>query len=61
MATQAITPPPHHPSGNFWAETREFSEKHADLESGWRNFQNRQRILGKLAGREFWGKLVDFP
>jgi hypothetical protein len=59
MATQAITPP--HPSGNFWAETREFSEKHADLESGWRNFQNRRWILGKLAGREFWGKLVDFP
>ena len=61
MATQAIPPPPHHPSDNFWAETREFSEKHADLESGWWNFQNRQRILGKLACREFWGKLVDFP
>ena len=60
MATQAIPPPPH-PSGNFWAESRKFSEKHADLESGWRNFQNRLRILGKLAGREFWGKLVDFP
>ncbi len=61
MATQATPPPPHHPSDNFWAETREFSEKHADLESGWRKFQNRQRILGKLACRELWGKLVDFP
>ena len=60
MATQAI-PPPHHPSGNFWDETRKFSVKHADLESGWRNFQNRRGILGKLTGREFWGKLVDFP
>jgi hypothetical protein len=60
MATQAIPPLPH-PSGNFWAETPKFSEKHPDLESGWQNFQNRRGILGKLAVREFWGKLVDFP
>jgi hypothetical protein len=29
--------------------------------SGQRNFQMRRRILGKLAGREFWGNLDIFP
>jgi hypothetical protein len=58
MDTQAISPTP---VATFGLRPASFQKKHADLENGWRNFQNHQGILGKLPGREFWGKLVDFP
>jgi hypothetical protein len=50
MATQAIPPP--HPSGDFWAKTREFSEQPADLENGWQILRKRWHILKFASGFE---------